>query len=133
MTTHLLYLVSRLGITGATLLPRYMLSWRIWAQVVLQHTHLRATHIHTHADPPTHIKNVIGVPNLVHYNYGSCHLENAPICTDNICETETKSIISTQLLPSVILHTKQKGFCNVVLYCVLILVTQNYKFLITNF
>ena len=66
-------------------------------------------HTHTHADPPIHLKNITGVHTLVHINpinYVLHHLENTSLCTDNIYETETRSIISTKLLPTVIRHTQ---------------------------
>jgi len=59
------------------------------------HTHTH-THTHTHAraNSPTRLMNIIGVPTLVHINYGLRRLEKASIYTDNFL-IETKSIIST--------------------------------------
>ena len=75
------------------------------------HTHPR-THARARAhtqNPPIHLKNIIGVHTLVHINhinYVLHHVENTSLYTDNIYETDTRSIISTWLLPTVIQHTQ---------------------------
>jgi len=66
--------------TGATPLPRNMLSWRMQAPVILHHERSRArarthththtqTHTYSHADNPTYLKNIIVVAAFLYINY----------------------------------------------------------------